>query len=91
MLAKILDWKLWVVIGSILSVIFIGLKIRGDHYKDKVKESEDALVSAEAEGSIKEFEAVQEVRQTAAQKEIAKLKETQDAIDTDDVITTAVR
>ncbi len=92
MLNKILDWKLWVVIGAILSVIS-GLKIRGDHYKDKADDAKDALIGAEAEGSIREFEAAQKPRQTAAQREIARLKEEQDVIqnNADDDITTAVR
>ena len=91
MLDKILGWKLWAIVGSILTVVFYGLKLRGDHYQHKAEDAEDALLGAEAEGSTMAYEAAEAARRAATERDLKRIKEeASHATDDPDAITTAI-
>jgi len=80
--------QLWLWVVSILGTIFVGLKLRGDHYKNESEQKEEYLAGVEAEGSLGAFNAAQEERHKQAQKEINKKESNNETDDT--VITTSI-
>ena len=83
--------KLYAIIAAVIGVLMYGLKVRGDRYKHKADDVEEALVGAEAEGSIREYESSANARATATQRELDRIREeASHATDDTDAITTAV-
>jgi len=74
MLERIMGWKIWAILAAAFGALMYGMKLRGDYYRRKAEESEEALIGAEAEGSTKEFEAAQRERWEHVRKEMERMK-----------------